>query len=214
MSLVYFQTSLEQKTPTDRVKILQQTRITSTGSTSPVQDLPEQTFIDLQRTKQNTAVPQQHTNSSKNFTLQKLDPTHGAIPKTNLNKGTCGSTLTLFDGAREVVENAVTENFIRPAMQVLSDVAKEENNNPSAKAANGKSRFAKLKSTFVKSLPFGKKTKGLLGKEKETKHEVLHRQTSREKTNNPRPYSLASHTDIKQDIVTMQYPDSHYVFNS
>ena len=157
---------MEQKA-TSPVKVPEKSSIT-TVSASLTQDLREQTYIDLQGSKK--AIPQQ-THSNNGLALQKLDPAQGAIPKTNLNKVTSGSTLTLFDEARDIVENVVSENLIKPAMQVFADVTKEETN--SSTKSKGKSKLTMLKNSIAKSLHFGKKTQGsLTAKEKESKPEA------------------------------------------
>ena len=141
---------------------------------------------------------------NNNRTLVKLEAAQGAVPKTNLNKITSGSTFSLLGEAKEAVENLIHTN-VSNAMQAYTDVKDEINSSPKTKT---KSKFTGLMKS-IKNLSFGKKSKGCITERNKMppKEESVHRQTSRDQ-------QYTNYHHVNPDAINPQYPDPHNPFYS
>ena len=174
---------------------------TTTASSSLEEDITQH-FIDHYEST-STAATGSATNNN-NRTMVKLGAAQGAVPKTNLNKITSGSTLSLFGEAKEVVDNLIHTN-VASAMQAYTDVKDEINSSNKTKT---KSKLTVLMKS-IKNLSFGKKNKGSITERDKTptKERPLHRQTS-----GGTEYTNYHHAN--PDVVQPQYPDLHNSFYS
>ena len=198
------QTSVTHKTETAPVKIPSRnpSQVLAATTSSSLEEEFTEHFNDRYESA-STAATGGVTNNN-NRTLVELDRAQGAVPKTNLNKITSGSTLSLFGEAKEAVENLIHTN-VSNAMQAYTDV-KDEINSPTK--TKTKSKLTGLMKS-IKNLSFGKKSKGSITERDKVppKEESLHRQTSRDQ-------EYTNYNHVNPDAIHSQYPDQHNPFYS
>ena len=187
------QTSVTHKTETAPVKI---------PNRNPVQTMAATTSSSLEEEFSTSATGGVTNNNSR--TLVKLEAAQGTVPRTNLNKITSGSTLSLFGEAKEAVENLIHTN-VTNAMHAYTDVKDEINSTTKTKT---KSKFTGFMKS-IKNSSFGKKSKDSITERDKIppKEEPLHRQTSRDQ-------EYTNYHHVNPDAIHSQYPDPQNPFYS